>query len=208
MQSTMMNVPLTTAAILRHGSSVHSSATVRTLQSDGSVKVGTFAEVGRRAAQLANALRGCGLTGDERVATFMWNNQEHVEAYCAVPSMGAVLLAAGAAQAQLFADDDARTVEQRPVDGVVVVRMRQQKVCHINGLQSALTEVLDNRPAHAEVAGIDQRNPLAGADQHHGTPAHATVAGGFAGKSADHDVDRATLQLGRFGQSGHACSLR
>lgn len=91
MQSTMMNFPLTTAAILRHGSSVHSSATVRTLQSDGSVKVGTFAEVGRRAAQLANALRGCGITGDERVATFMWNNQEHVEAYCAVPSMGAVL---------------------------------------------------------------------------------------------------------------------
>ncbi|OIJ28085.1 long-chain fatty acid--CoA ligase [Nocardioides luteus] len=91
MQSTMMNAPLTTTAILRHGSSVHGSATVRTLQPDGSVKVGTFAEVGRRAAQLANALRGCGITGDERVATFMWNNQEHVEAYVAVPSMGAVL---------------------------------------------------------------------------------------------------------------------
>lgn len=91
MQSTMMDVPLTTTAILRHGSSVHGSATVRTLQPDGSVKLGTFAEVGRRAAQLAHALRGCGITGDERVATFMWNNQEHVEAYLAVPSMGAVL---------------------------------------------------------------------------------------------------------------------
>lgn len=91
MQSTMMDVPLTTAAILRHGSSVHGSATVRTLQPDGTVKVGTFAEVGRRAAQLANALKACGITGDERIATFMWNNQEHVEAYCAVPSMGAVL---------------------------------------------------------------------------------------------------------------------
>ncbi|QHE74089.1 fatty acid--CoA ligase (plasmid) [Rhodococcus sp. ZPP] len=91
MKSTMMNVPLTTTAILRHGSSVHGSATVRTLQPDGTVKVGTFAEVGQRSAQLANALRGCGITSDERVATFMWNNQEHVEAYCAVPSMGAVL---------------------------------------------------------------------------------------------------------------------
>jgi fatty-acyl-CoA synthase len=91
MQSTMMNVPLTTTAILRHGSSVHGYATVRTLQPDGTMKVGTFAEVGRRAAQLANALRGCGVTSDERVATFMWNNQQHVEAYCAVPSMGAVL---------------------------------------------------------------------------------------------------------------------
>lgn len=91
MQSTMMNVPLTTTAILRHGSSVHGSASVRTLQPVGTVKVGTFAEVGRRAAQLANALRRRGVRSDERVATFMWNNQEHVEAYCAVPSMGAVL---------------------------------------------------------------------------------------------------------------------
>jgi fatty-acyl-CoA synthase len=91
MQSTMMDAPLTTAAILRHGTRVHPAATVRTLQSDGTVKIGTFAEVGRRAAQLAHALRGCGVTGDERVATFMWNNQEHVEAYFAVPSIGAVL---------------------------------------------------------------------------------------------------------------------
>jgi len=91
MKSTMMDVPLTIAAMLRHGSSVHAAATVRTLQPDGTVKVGTFAEIGRRAAQLAHALAGCGIVGDQRVATFMWNNQEHVEAYCAVPSMGAVL---------------------------------------------------------------------------------------------------------------------
>lgn len=91
MQSTMMNVQLTTAAILRHGASVHGAARVRTLQPDGSVKIGTFAQVGRRSAQLAHALRACGVAGDERVATLMWNNQEHVEAYGAVPSMGAVL---------------------------------------------------------------------------------------------------------------------
>jgi len=91
MQSTMMNTPLTTAAIVRHGTTIHGSARVRTLQPDGTVRSGSFAEVGRRSAQLAHALRSCGVTGDERVATFMWNNQEHVEAYCAVPSMGAVL---------------------------------------------------------------------------------------------------------------------
>lgn len=91
MRSTMMTIPLTTAAILRHGEQVHPTARVRTLQPDGSVKVGTFAELGRRSAQLAHALRACGINGDERVATLMWNNQEHVEAYCAVPSMGAVL---------------------------------------------------------------------------------------------------------------------
>ena len=43
------------------------------------------------AARLANVLRAIGITGDERVGTFMWNNAEHLTAYLAVPSMGAVL---------------------------------------------------------------------------------------------------------------------
>ncbi|NED03877.1 long-chain fatty acid--CoA ligase, partial [Streptomyces sp. SID6648] len=52
----------------------------------------SFAEIGARAAQLAHALReDLGVGDDERVATLMWNNAEHVEAYFAIPSMGAVL---------------------------------------------------------------------------------------------------------------------
>ncbi len=48
-------------------------------------------QTGARAAQLASALRELGVDGDQRVATLMWNNAEHLEAYLAVPSMGAVL---------------------------------------------------------------------------------------------------------------------
>ncbi|CAN5423851.1 long-chain fatty acid--CoA ligase [soil metagenome] len=51
----------------------------------------TYAELGLRAARLANALRGLGISGDQRVGTFQWNNGEHLEAYLGVPSMGAVL---------------------------------------------------------------------------------------------------------------------
>jgi fatty-acyl-CoA synthase len=51
----------------------------------------SYAETGRRAARLANALRSLGVDGDQRVATLMWNNSEHLEAYLAIPSMGAVL---------------------------------------------------------------------------------------------------------------------
>ena len=40
---------------------------------------------------MANALRRIGVTGDQRVATFMWNNAEHLTAYLAIPSMGAVM---------------------------------------------------------------------------------------------------------------------
>ena len=51
----------------------------------------TYRELGEQTARLANALRRIGITGDQRVATFMWNNAEHVAAYLAIPSMGAVL---------------------------------------------------------------------------------------------------------------------
>ncbi|MGY4711307.1 long-chain fatty acid--CoA ligase [Mycolicibacterium sp. CBM1] len=91
MQSTMQQFPLTIAAILRYAVDVHGDRMVTTATGEGGFRHATYREVGRRAARLANALRRLGVDGDERVATFMWNNQEHLEAYVAVPSMGAVL---------------------------------------------------------------------------------------------------------------------
>lgn len=90
MFSTMQDAPLSIAQLLRHGSTVHGGAEVVTWTESGARRR-SYAEVGRRCAALAHALRGLGVTGDERVATFMWNNAEHLEAYLAVPSMGAVL---------------------------------------------------------------------------------------------------------------------
>jgi fatty-acyl-CoA synthase len=89
-RSTMMDVPLTIASIMRYGTSVFGNREVVTWTGDGTRRR-TYAEAGRRAAQLANALRRLGVDGDQRVGTFMWNNAEHLEAYLAVPSMGAVL---------------------------------------------------------------------------------------------------------------------
>jgi len=90
MDSTMQNRPLTVAEILRYAVNVHGDRTVTTATGDG-FRHATYSEVGRQAARLANALRRLGIDSDQRVATFMWNNQEHLEAYVAVPSMGAVL---------------------------------------------------------------------------------------------------------------------
>ena len=90
MYSTMQDFPLTIAAIMRHGCGVHGARTVTTATTAG-YRHTSYHEVGRQAAQLANALRGIGVSGDQRVATFMWNNAEHLTAYLAVPSMGAVL---------------------------------------------------------------------------------------------------------------------
>lgn len=90
MHSTMQNFPLTITAILRHAVDVHGDRTVTTSTGNGCRHV-KYREIGKRSAQLAHALRAVGVEGDQRVATFMWNNQEHLEAYIAVPAMGAVL---------------------------------------------------------------------------------------------------------------------
>jgi fatty-acyl-CoA synthase len=90
MYSTMQSFPLTITAILRHACRVHGARKVATA-TGGGYRDCTYAELGQQAAQLANALRRIGVTGDQRVATFMWNNAEHLVAYLAVPAMGAVL---------------------------------------------------------------------------------------------------------------------
>ena len=90
MRSTMMDVPLSVTAIMRHGTTAYGDSEVVTLTTAGSRRR-TYAQTGARVAQLANALRSLGIDGDQRVATLMWNNAEHLEAYLAIPSMGAVL---------------------------------------------------------------------------------------------------------------------
>jgi len=90
MDSTMQDFPLTIPAIMRHGCGVHGARTVTTATDAGYRHI-SYRELGQQAAQLANALRRLGVSGDQRVATFMWNNAEHLAAYLAIPSMGAVL---------------------------------------------------------------------------------------------------------------------
>ncbi len=90
MYSTMQDFPLTITAILRHAVDVHGDRTVTTA-AGGGYRHRTYRELGMQVAALANALRGLGVTGDQRVATFMWNNEEHLAAYLAAPAMGAVL---------------------------------------------------------------------------------------------------------------------
>jgi fatty-acyl-CoA synthase len=89
-RSTMMDIPLTVTRIMQYGCSVYGGSEVVTYAPDA-LRRQTYAETGAKAARLANALRSLGVDGDQRVATLMWNNAEHLEAYLAIPSMGAVL---------------------------------------------------------------------------------------------------------------------
>lgn len=90
MDSTMQDFPLTVTAILRHGAGWYSHRKAITATPNGYREM-SYGELGTRVAQLAHGLRGLGVRPGQRVATFMWNNQEHLETYFAAPCMGAVL---------------------------------------------------------------------------------------------------------------------
>ncbi|HEY2552699.1 MAG TPA: AMP-binding protein, partial [Streptosporangiaceae bacterium] len=90
MRSTMMDIPLTVTSLMRYGTTVYGDREVVTY-TGGGLQRRRYASTGERAARLAGALRALGVDGDQRVATLMWNNAEHLEAYLAIPSMGAVL---------------------------------------------------------------------------------------------------------------------
>lgn len=88
--STMQDFPLTIGMIFRHGRAVHPDGEIITFEGESS-RNATFTEVADRAELLASALQRLGIGDGDRVATLCWNHQEHVEAYFAIPAMGAVL---------------------------------------------------------------------------------------------------------------------
>lgn len=90
MRSTMQQVQLSVARLLQHGATLHGRSEVVTATDEG-VRRASYESVGRNAARLAHGLARLGVRPGDRVATFMWNNQEHLEAYLAVPAMGAVI---------------------------------------------------------------------------------------------------------------------
>ncbi|MCM1948592.1 MULTISPECIES: long-chain fatty acid--CoA ligase [Streptomyces] len=153
MYSTMQDVQLTISRILEHGRRVHGGSTVTTWTGEPEPQRRTYAEIGDRAAQLANALRDeLGVRPGEATATLMWNNAEHVEAYFALPSMGAVL----------------HTLNLRlpPEQLVFIVNHAADRVVLVNGsLLPLLAPLLPHLPTveHVVVAGPGDRSLLEGA---------------------------------------------
>jgi fatty-acyl-CoA synthase len=88
--STMQDGALTVGALLRHGATVFADSVVHTVGDDAD-RSATYAETAADAARLAHALEALGVRPGDRVGTFLWNTQEHLVAYLAVPAMGAVL---------------------------------------------------------------------------------------------------------------------
>lgn len=86
----MMDHALSTQMIFDRGERLFAASKV--LSFDGTaIHAHSFAETAARARRLAGALAALGHPSGEPVATYCWNTPAHLEAYLAVPAMGAVL---------------------------------------------------------------------------------------------------------------------
>ena len=90
MRSTMPDFPLTLQHFLWRSTTLFPSKEIVTKREAGRHRY-TYADFGRRVAQLAHALKDLGVGEGERVGTLAWNNHRHLELYFAAPCSGAVL---------------------------------------------------------------------------------------------------------------------
>ena len=181
--STMQDFPLSISAILRHGARVYPESECVTW-TDAGPRRASFAEVGANAARLANALARLGVGNGDLVGTFCWNTQEHLEAYLAVPSMGAVLhtlnirlfpeqlaYVINHAQDKLIIVDDSLIPLLAKVAGDLTTVERYVVVGDgdVSALQSAVPdaeilryhELLAGRPATYDWPDVDERQAAA-----------------------------------------------
>src|SRR3954453_10137179 len=121
--------PLTLQHVLERMRGMNGDAEVVTLTEPGKTRA-TYAEVGERVDRLCRGLQELGVREGDRVATFSWNSQHHLEAYLAAPCMGAVL---HTLNIRLF-----------PEQLVYVINHAQDKVILVDGLLvDALAEHVD-----------------------------------------------------------------
>lgn len=87
----MMDVPLSIPLIARRALTLYGSRAIISRRPDKSLHRTTYREMLGRAGQLARALQRLGVQPGDRVATLAWNHSRHLEAYYAIPGIGAVL---------------------------------------------------------------------------------------------------------------------
>jgi fatty-acyl-CoA synthase len=155
----MQDRPLNVGLILRHAERIHGRKTLATRTTEG-ITVATFAQVTERSRRLIAALRALGVEPGDRVGTFSWNHQQHVEAYLGIPAMGAVL---HTLNIRLFASDLAYIVSHAG-DRVVIVdkslwpaweKVRSQVSC------IEKTIVIDDAPGPLPDGTLDYEKLLA-----------------------------------------------
>jgi fatty-acyl-CoA synthase len=86
----MQDYPLTIQHVLWRVERLFGKKEIVTVREQGYHRY-TYADFAKRTHKLAHALEKLGVKAGDRVATLAWNNYRHLEAYYAIPCMGAVL---------------------------------------------------------------------------------------------------------------------
>lgn len=107
MDGLMMDEPLLLTSLLWRAERLYHDKEIVTRLAGGEYHRYNYSEFGQRVRRLVNALQSVGVEAGDRVATLAWNNYRHLEAYYAVPGMGATL---HTVNMRLFAEQQAYTL--------------------------------------------------------------------------------------------------
>jgi fatty-acyl-CoA synthase len=87
----MMDFPLTLTHLLDRARRFFPNTEIVSRQPDGKLHRQTWRDTYERSCRLAHALARLGVKAGDRVGTLAWNHNRHLEAYYAVPMMGAIV---------------------------------------------------------------------------------------------------------------------
>jgi fatty-acyl-CoA synthase len=90
-QGLMMDYPLTLTQFFERSRRLFAQKTLATRVPGCPLFRYTYADFAERVVHVAGGLAAIGVDPGDRVGTFAWNTHHHLEAYWAVPMMGAVL---------------------------------------------------------------------------------------------------------------------
>jgi fatty-acyl-CoA synthase len=153
--------PLTLTHVLRRMRTVHARSSVVTqVAADGTRIRASFADVAERADRLAAGLDALGVRPGDRVGSFAWNTQQYLEAYYAVPCMGAVL---HTMNLRLAPEEVAFTVNHSKARVLLVDASLAEPMSQVRPLLRTVEHVIiiGERTQAASLEGLDYETLLA-----------------------------------------------
>jgi acyl-CoA synthetase (AMP-forming)/AMP-acid ligase II len=87
----MQTHPLLVSSLIEHAGKAHPNSEVISRTPEGPMHRCTYAEVDRRARQVASALTSMGVSPGARIGTLAWNSYRHLELFFGASGIGSVL---------------------------------------------------------------------------------------------------------------------